>query len=308
MSPGSYADPRALRFAIADRLRPLAKDRAISLEDLLRQFAYDRLLCRVFAGDSERWILKGATAMLARIGPGARHTRDIDLLSSQGDLPEAETALREAVQLDLEDFFTFSLGAAQTIAGTRQAIRVPVQANLGVRRFATFHVDLVAGLKMTGTPDTCPAIVPVEIPGLVEIKYRIYPLADHIADKVCALHETHERASGLQEPSSRYRDLADLAVFAHTATVNAEQLAAALESEATRRGVALPLSVSVPTEQNWTSGYVRVARDAPLLAERDLTAALQTVRRFIDPILERQAKGGWDHSTLQWDAIESAAL
>jgi hypothetical protein len=34
---------------------------------------------------------------------------------------------------------------------------------------------------------------------------RLYPLADHVADKVCAMYEWHNgNASG------RYRDLADL--------------------------------------------------------------------------------------------------
>ena len=67
MSISRYNDPGALRKAITDRLRPLALDRGIELTDLLRQFAYDRLLCRVFTGEPERWILKGATAMLARL-------------------------------------------------------------------------------------------------------------------------------------------------------------------------------------------------------------------------------------------------
>jgi predicted nucleotidyltransferase component of viral defense system len=70
---------------VTDRLRPLARDRGVELTDLLRQFAYDRLLCRVFISDPERWVLKGATAMLARLEGVARHTRDVDLLSRTGD-------------------------------------------------------------------------------------------------------------------------------------------------------------------------------------------------------------------------------
>jgi hypothetical protein len=75
MSPNQYGDPRAFRLAITDRLRPLALDRGIELTDLLRQFAYDRLLCRVFTNEPERWVLKGAIAMLARLKGVARHTR-----------------------------------------------------------------------------------------------------------------------------------------------------------------------------------------------------------------------------------------
>ena len=101
MSANPYRDPRAMRNAIADRLRPLARERGIQLSSLQRQFAYDRLLCRVFRDEPDRWVLKGATAMLARLGADARHTRDIDLLSRTGDLDESERALRGAAALDL---------------------------------------------------------------------------------------------------------------------------------------------------------------------------------------------------------------
>ena len=47
MSEHRYADPAALRQAIADRLRQLVRDRpGAQLSDLGRQFAYDRLLAR----------------------------------------------------------------------------------------------------------------------------------------------------------------------------------------------------------------------------------------------------------------------
>jgi hypothetical protein len=44
MNASPYRDPRAMRNAIADRLRPLARDRGVELSSLQRQFAYDRLL------------------------------------------------------------------------------------------------------------------------------------------------------------------------------------------------------------------------------------------------------------------------
>jgi hypothetical protein len=59
MSANPYRDPRAMRNAIADRLRPLARERGIQLSSLQRQFAYDRLLCRVFRDEPDRWVLKG---------------------------------------------------------------------------------------------------------------------------------------------------------------------------------------------------------------------------------------------------------
>lgn len=300
MSPDRYANPQALRAAIADRLRPIAEERHIQLASLQRQFAYDRLLSRVFTANPDQWVLKGATAMLARIGPDARHTRDVDLLNREGDLRDAEQALRIAAGINFDDFFTFTLAPGRLLTENVRALRVPVDAHLGVKRFAEFHVDLVAELTMTGSTESVSALVPVRIPGLRHASYIVYPLVDHIADKVCAIHETHERTSGRSEPSSRYRDLADIVVFARTADVEADELRAAFASEAARRGMALPRHIVVPADSNWSRGYARVARDAPRLSERDLEAAVTTARLFLDPVLEGSANGRWDHERLCW--------
>lgn len=43
MNASPYGDPDALRRAVTDRLRPLARDGGVPLSSLQRQFAYDRL-------------------------------------------------------------------------------------------------------------------------------------------------------------------------------------------------------------------------------------------------------------------------
>ncbi len=282
------------------------RDRGVELSSLQRQFAYDRLLSRVFRTEPHRWVLKGATAMLARLGADARHTRDIDLLSRAGDLDEAERALRRAASVDLDDYFTFTLNPGRRIIQGAGAVRVDVVALLGLETFASFHVDLVADLVMTGIPDVVSPLVPLELPGLVATSYSAYPLVDHVADKVCALLETHERASGLRQPSRRFRDLADLAIFAHTISVGAAELGVALASEAKRRGLTLPDHLATPTGADWPSGYARVARDAPQLKERDLASAVETVARFIDPALSEIAQGQWNPRELRWQDADSA--
>jgi Nucleotidyl transferase AbiEii toxin, Type IV TA system len=306
MSANPYGDPTAMRNAIADRLRPLARERGVELGSLQRQFAYDRFLSRVFRSEPDRWVLKGATAMLARLGADARHTRDVDLLSRAGDLRRAERALRAAASLDLDDYFAFTLSPGQRIAQGRGAVRVGVVAFLGLKEFANFHVDLVAELSITGVPDAVTPLVPLELPGLVTSTYSAYPLADHVADKVCALFETHPRSSGLQEPSTRFRDLADLAIFAHTISIAASDLTVALTSEAKRRDLTLPDRLAAPTGRDWPRGYARVARDAPRLVERDLASAIQTVARFIDHVLAGTARGRWDPEAMRWQDTRSA--
>ncbi len=302
MTEHGYADPAALRQAINERLRALVReDSRLQLADLQRQFAYDRFLTRVFlAVDRDRWVLKGAAALLARLHGRTRHTVDVDLYREESGPEEAEAALRDAAARDLGDFFRFTLSPGRPVAQAGAARRVPVVAYLGATEFASFHVDLVTGIAMTGEPDEVPSLVPIELSGLETVRYRIYPIADHVADKVCALLELHPRAAGPSQVSTRYRDLADLAVIAHAEVVAAEDLRVALASEANRRGLSLPATLPTPTIGAWRSGYARVARDVPSLAERDLEVALSTVRAFLDPVFEGTAAGVWDPATMRW--------
>ena len=297
-------DPQATRQAIADRLRQLTRGRpGTQLADLGRQFAYDRLLSRVFVAGRHEWVLKGATAILARSGGQARHTLDVDLYRREGDLIEAEAALHAAAARDLGDAFRFALHPSRRLTQDREALRIPVVAYLGATEFASFHVDLVTGILMTGTPDEMPPLVPIDLPGIVRTTYEVYPVADHVADKVCAMLELHPRSSGPPVASTRYRDLADLAVLARATTVGAENLQVALASEASRRGLALPRAFPKPIAAGWRAGYVRVVARAPWPPEKDLDTALATVRTFLDPVLRGAAAGWWNPETLSWSPL-----
>jgi hypothetical protein len=301
MTERRYADPGAFRQAIADRLRQLARDRAgLQLAALQRQFAYDRLLARVFRAEPEAWVLKGAAALLARLGGSARHTLDVDLWRPDSRSEEAETALRAAASLDLGDFFRFTLEPGRRIAEGRATLRIPVTAYLGATVYARFHVDLVSGVVMTGEPDVVAALVPIHLPGIGHDHYRAYPVADHIADKVGALIEVHPRVGRPAQVSTRYRDLADLVVIAHTQSVDGSALRRALASESTRRGIELPTRFSAPDVAGWRAGYARVARDVPGLVERDLESATAAVKGFLDPVLGGSATGTWRPDRQRW--------
>ena len=60
----------------------------------------------------ENWVLKGATAMLARLEGRARHTLDVDLYRRDGSLADAERALREAAVASARRFIDPVLAAA----------------------------------------------------------------------------------------------------------------------------------------------------------------------------------------------------
>jgi hypothetical protein len=85
--PRAYGGPASFRRALTDRLKALAESTRWNLPQLQRQIAYDRLLERLYLTDDD-WIVKGATALLARTsaseapsiststaGPGQRQER-----------------------------------------------------------------------------------------------------------------------------------------------------------------------------------------------------------------------------------------
>src|SRR5260370_20188891 len=60
-----YQTPAAFRRALTDRLKGLAKESRWTLPQLQRQIAYDRILERLYMVN-EAWVIKGATALIAR--------------------------------------------------------------------------------------------------------------------------------------------------------------------------------------------------------------------------------------------------
>ncbi|MQA85028.1 MAG: hypothetical protein GEV03_10485 [Streptosporangiales bacterium] len=161
----AYTTPTAFRRALTDRLRGVAHPAGPwPLADLQRQFAYDRLLARLYQLDNG-WVVKGATALLAR-EIAARHTVDLDVYRAT-DRHQAERDLREAAELDIGDWFRFEIGPRRAIADAGTSVRMPVIARIGAVEWGRFHVDMVAErIRMTGVPDNVPPLTPIAIPGL----------------------------------------------------------------------------------------------------------------------------------------------
>ena len=293
----AYATPRALLDAITARIRNAVElGSPYTASQLRRQLAYDRLLARVFLAAPERWVLKGAGNLLARL-PHARYSLDLDLLYA-GELDTAADALRDAARRNLGDHFRFEVGSPrETLIGAR-GLTLPVTSRVGSRLFEPFSVDLVVELTMTGPPEDVGPLRPIELDGLTTVPYRGYPIADQIADKHCAIIERHGAHGEL--PSTRYRDLVDLLLIATTQPVDATRLRTALHSEYERRGLEPPRRFEVPEAGDWEAGYRRAANDAPALTTRSLAEAVTTVAALIDPILRDRTSGTWHPAGQTW--------
>lgn len=308
--PSGYQTPEALWTAVNDRIRRrVAADPLLTVGNLQRQFVYDRLLCRVFDGDDDHWVLKGGTALLARVR-SARHSQDVDLLRQAGTVDAAVAELRQAVARDQKDHFRFvtrldSVRQQRPGQPGTQVATVKVEGYAGVRQVATFSVDIVVGSVITAEPEPIRPVPVVSVAGLPSPDYRLYPLVDHIADKLCA---TFERFGAAQAPSSRVRDLVDLVVIARTQTVHAAALHQAIEAEQTHRR--LPAFERFATPARWANTYPAQARNVALCeGYRTYPQAVELVGQFLDPVLSGVLSAGtWLPEQQRWAAVGEEGL
>jgi hypothetical protein len=243
------------------------------------------------------WVVKGAVALLAR-DIGVRASKDIDIYrEAERALIEAE--LREASERDIGDWFRFEVGPSQVVSDGAAGVRFPIEAYVGGTLWAGFHVDLVgADIRMTGHPEDMPAMARVAMPDVTQGGYKVYPLIDHVADKVVATFDGYGQDK--RNPSTRFRDLVDLVAISLGATIDAESQMRALRSEATRREVTLPDRFDVPDRQLWEAGYSAEARRSLLSIAHNLDEALAVVRPFLDPLLDGTARGQWNADARRW--------
>jgi hypothetical protein len=289
-----YATPRDFDRALTDRIAHAATTLPYSVPQLRRQFAYGRLLARVFLHAPEHWVLKGATSLLARIPGQARHSMDVDLYFS-GELEQALDGLQDAGDMDVGDFFTFDMVPGAALSGVTTGRALRVTAYLGDKIFETFRVDVVVTHTMTAEPDLTPPIELFDVPSLRSTSYRTYPIPDQIADKYAAMVGTYAG-----RPSTRFRDLVDLVLMARTQRVEASILREALSSELRRRGIVSDGALTLPSAA-WRDGFRKVTEATPNFSPMDADEAIDLTRRFVGPIVDGKDSGEWNPRTLTWD-------
>jgi hypothetical protein len=294
-APGSA---RARQQSLRAHARNAAEqDPAYSAQERLRFFAFSRFLARIFAEQPDDWALKGAGALLARI-PVARASNDLDLVA-RASLELVGDRLRQAAAVDLDDGFTFTIAAgSRPITGNNRGLRFTTEGRIGPYLLATFRVDVVVDWTNTRPLEAVPPATPIPAVAHPGPPWRVYPIADHLADKVCATYEYVDAAR-----STRFHDLVDIALIACNLTVRAADLASALESESRRRGIALPQGYLPPDHSMWERGFTRLQRAAGPLGAKwpSYTDAMAVAQALLDPILTGERRDGiWDPAKRQW--------
>jgi predicted nucleotidyltransferase component of viral defense system len=291
-----YKSAPDFRQALERRLPALSEETGRSLVRLRKEVAFDRLLARLVATAPDRWLLKGALALDYRFGSHARTTRDIDLATA-GDEALATTDLLAAQAVELGDFFSFAIERTTALDRLRDgaAVRYHVVAELAGRTFDEFVLDVgfdaptdveVACLR---GPDLLAfaELSPVEVPAV--------PLEFQIAEKLHA----YTRGYGDRTPSTRVKDLVDLALIASEGSPDAALLRVALDRTFARReGQPVPPALpDAPTD--WRVPYGRMARDIGL--DASLEAGHAAAARMLDPVLAGKIRSGaWQLEKGQW--------
>jgi hypothetical protein len=122
--------------ALEQRLRAEALTSGIPLNRLRKESAFNRLLARLSHAAPDVWALKGGLALIARVGAQVRGTKDADT-NWRATRQDLEDVLFEIEDLDLQDWFRFSIGDARPLQGEGEAgaLRYSVTVNLAGRVF-----------------------------------------------------------------------------------------------------------------------------------------------------------------------------
>lgn len=295
-----YKSPKAVESGIVAAARKLSLvDPSITVSDRIRQEYFRRFLSRVFSdGPESGWLLKGGTGVLARVG-SARTTKDVDLFREGQTIEAALRDLRRVAEVDLGDFFSFEyVGHDPSVGGQQDytdGFQVHFDFYVGANKRGTLKVDLVTNAIVTGEATVKAPANALDIPRLRSHDYRIYPVTDQVADKVCAtLAEYNGR------PSTREWDLVDLVILVTSESVTSHDLWRALRAEAPARSIVLPTSFAVPS--TWGARYAKDAKSVPACADyRTVDAAMELMRSFLDPVLAGEVRQAtWHPETLSW--------
>jgi predicted nucleotidyltransferase component of viral defense system len=278
-----YSSATAFRQALEARLNEMARREATDIQRLRRQFAFDRLLCRLFKDATPNWILKGGYAMELRLEE-SRTTRDIDLSTlgpvvGKGPLhARILDQLQEAAALAMGDFIIYAIGQPMMeLAGAPHGgARYPVEARMDGRAFTRFHLDV-------GTGD--PIQEPMEhVKGrdwldFIGISSPAFPVITKEQQFVEKLHAYTLPRSGAS--NTRVRDLLDMYLLIKMG-LESRRVKEVVKSIFTRRNTPELPPVLIPPPDSWANPFAALASECSVTI--DHLAAYREVSDYLDGI------------------------
>ena len=265
-----------------------------------RQALRDRFLCRVFSDSENRFILKGGSGMLARV-PNARATRDADFATRKNESPdEIVNALNELLAVDMGDYCRFVLTRREESKddnGYSRLLKLRYATYIGDEEKDPVLVDLSLDCEVTLQPEKLTPANRLDVPGLEVQDYLVYSIEDQLADKLCAIAETHHRGWR----SSRMKDLTDVIAYALTQSPSSDGLSAAIANECARRSMGVPQEFEAPGE--WNAGYWSFSLKTKTPEEyQSFDRSCSLASELFGPILKGQIDNKkWNPDTLAWE-------
>ena len=266
----AYKTGAAFRTALEDRLGKIAMEEGVDLHRIRRQVSFDRLLARLGSDPESPWVLKGGYAMELRYQK-ARATKDLDFtmrLTSKNapGKDQVLALLQEAAAADMEDFFIYRIGEATTdLDGAPYGgARYPVEAILGDRTFAKFHLDIGVGdIVMEPTEIFHPRdwLSFAKIPAAA---ISIISREQQFAEKLHAY--TLPRP---QNPNSRVRDLVDMVLLVEKNQLSRRKAKESILATFKRRGThSIPSELQAPPKA-WEKPFITLAGECELQISLD---------------------------------------
>lgn len=271
-----YATSLALRTALEERLKRVAREEGVDLQRLRRQVAFDRFLARLFPAASADWILKGGYAMELRFQT-ARATRDLDFTvrTEQSSLGGGLLKqLQDAGAKDAGDFFHYRIGdAMMDLDGAPYGgARYPVESIMGGRTFVKFHLDVGVGDVVLDPPEQARMRDWLGFAGIAPPDVPMIQREQQFAEKLHAY--TLPRVT----PNSRVRDLVDMVLLIQSGTLESDRVVQALHATFGRRAThSIPEALTLPPEE-WSAPFARLAAECSL--ELSVSEAFGIVMEF----------------------------
>ena len=292
-----YASASAFRSALEQRLTARAGGDGTRIARQRKRIAFDRLLARLVATAPDDWLLKGGFALDLRLADRARTTKDVDLAwrTRQGELIDT---LIDASTRDEGDYFTFTIQRTNNPGDRLDAAhRFRVTASLAGRAFETFFLDIGHDVEPGQTTEALTTPDLLGFAGIDPVTVSAIPLASHIAEKLHAYTRIYEGG----RPSTRTKDLIDLALIAESSRLDAAALSRAIRTTFAHRAThASPSALPTPPS-SWRVPYRQLAYEVGLPS--DLSAGHASAAGLLDPVLHLTVTSGtWDPDTRRWES------
>ena len=262
--------------------------------------AIDRFLARLLdAVPPGAWVVKGGYANQLRRPEAARFTDDLNL-KIEAAIEEAPALLAAGFAIDLGDDFSYeATGPAAPLQGPPGGgLRFVVVVRLGGAQLVQFKVDVSTADVIVGDLEEHLSDPVVARLGFERNRYPVYPIAQHVAEKLHALTLPRD------VDNTRARDLVDLAWFRQNFTFRSDALIDACRATFDRRATHIwPPDIPVPPP-DWRRPYERWRAELGL-SDTTPELAASAVDAFLRPVFDGSRDKRWDPDQLRWGPGES---